>query len=159
MNYLLMILRTLIFLVLNFTALAIGSIFTATGVKSEWYITLKKAPWTPPGWVFGFAWTFIMICFALYMASLWKNTEQKKALVALFALQWVLNILWNPLFFKFHQVNIALTVIVLLTVLVAYFLVNYVKQLQVKSLFIVPYLLWLCIATSLNAYISLKNNA
>ena len=40
------------------------------GASSEWYKNLIKAPWTPEGWVFGFAWTFLMTCFAAYLAKL-----------------------------------------------------------------------------------------
>ncbi|NBN98947.1 MAG: hypothetical protein EBV19_06865 [Flavobacteriia bacterium] len=43
----------LLFLFLNFGALAIGGSFTADGVASDWNQNLNKAPWTPPGWVFG----------------------------------------------------------------------------------------------------------
>lgn len=152
-----MILRTIFFLVLNFAALAVGGLFTSSGVKSEWYNLLRKAPWTPPGWVFGFAWTLIMICFAFYISALWETTQAKKTVIFLFAVQLILNICWNPLFFKFHQVNIALWVITLLTILIGYMQFNYMKELQVKSLLISPYFLWLIIATSLNAYISIKN--
>ena len=64
------LLRFLLFIILNFTALALGSLFTNKGVSSQWYLELNKAPWTPEGWVFGFAWTTIMISFAIYMAFL-----------------------------------------------------------------------------------------
>jgi tryptophan-rich sensory protein len=57
------LLPTLLFFILNFAALAVGGLFTGSGVSSEWYQNLDKAPWTPPGWVFGAAWPFIMICF------------------------------------------------------------------------------------------------
>lgn len=43
--------KTIIFLILNFAALAIGGLSTSSGVTSEWYNALNKAPWTPPGWV------------------------------------------------------------------------------------------------------------
>lgn len=43
-----MIKRIILFLVLNFAALAIGGLFTGDGVPSEWYQNLNKAPWTPP---------------------------------------------------------------------------------------------------------------
>jgi len=72
-----MILRLIIFLVLNLGALALGGLFTNKGVPSDWYIGLIKAPWTPPGWVFGVAWTTIMICFAVYMAYLWPSSTDK----------------------------------------------------------------------------------
>ena len=94
-----MIVRLIIFLALNFGALALGGFFTSKGVPSEWYIELNKAPWTPPGWVFGAAWSFIMVCFGVYMAYLWPATDNKNLLLGLFILQLILNIGWNPTFF------------------------------------------------------------
>ena len=152
-----MILRTIIFLLLNFGALAIGGFFTGKGVPSEWYLGLNKAPWTPAGWVFGFAWTSIMIFFSVYMAFLWPTRESKGLLVALYLIQWVLNVGWNPSFFYFHRVDVGLVVISLLTVLMGLFLLAFWKELSFKSLLVLPYVLWLLIATSLNAYAFLKN--
>ena len=91
-----MALRIILFLVINFTALVIGGIFTNSGVPSEWYQSLNKAPWTPPGWFFGAAWTTIMICFSVYMAYATEIVRTKKTLIVLFSVQWVLNVLWNP---------------------------------------------------------------
>lgn len=152
-----MVYRIIIFLVLNFAALGIGGFFTGKGVPSEWYNNLNKAPWSPPGWVFGFAWTTIMICFALYMSYAWTKVSDLKLLLILFGIQWVLNIGWNPAFFYFHQVSVALIIISLLTILVGYFLVAYWSDLKLYSLLIMPYFVWLLIATSLNAYILAKN--
>lgn len=148
-----MVLRLLLFLLLNFAALGIGGLFTGNGVTSEWYANLNKAPWTPPGWMFGAAWTTIMICFSIYMAMLWPQVENKKLLITLYILQWVLNVAWNPLFFYFHAVGIALVVIVALTALTGFFLWYYRLDLKWISLLVLPYFLWLIIATSLNAYI------
>lgn len=152
-----MLYRILIFLVLNFAALGIGSLFTSNGVSSDWYINLNKAPWTPPGWVFGAAWTTIMICFAFYMAYAWDTVANRNLLIGLFIIQWVLNILWNPVFFKYQEVFFGLIVISTLTLLVGCFLISYWNQLDLKSLLILPYFLWLLIATSLNTYILLNN--
>lgn len=152
-----MLMRIVVFLALNFGALAIGGFFTGKGVPSEWYEQLNKAPWTPPGWVFGFAWTTIMVLFAAYMAFLWTETENKRMIMGLFVLQWVLNVAWNPVFFYFHKVTAGLIIILALTVLVGYFLVSFWPALKLKSLLILPYLIWLMIATSLNGYILFKN--
>jgi translocator protein len=70
--------RILIFLILNFSALIAGVSLYGEGGNSEWYNNLTKAPWEPPGWVFGAAWTIIMICFAFYMSITWKYTVMKK---------------------------------------------------------------------------------
>ena len=152
-----MLYRVIIFLVINFAALGLGGLFTSSGVTSDWYLNLSKAPWTPPGWVFGAAWSTIMVCFAFYMAYAWNNTSNRNLLIGLFSVQWVLNILWNPVFFKFHAVLFGLIVITSLTILVGYFLLAYWPQMKSKSLLVLPYFLWLLIATSLNAYILFKN--
>lgn len=152
-----MIYGLVIFLVLNFAALAIGGMFTNKGVPSDWYANLVKAPWTPPGWVFGAAWTTIMICFAIYMAFLWPSVENKNLLISLYAFQWVLNIIWNPVFFYFHNVLLGLVVIIALTALVGFFLFYYWPELKLKSLLLIPYFVWLLIATSLNGYIFFNN--
>ena len=98
-----------------------------------------------------------MICFALYMAYLWPTQEDKKLLIGLFSVQWILNVAWNPAFFYLHKMGLALIIISALTVVVGYFLINYKSNLQLKSLLIVPYALWLVIATSLNAYAYFQN--
>jgi len=152
-----MIYRLILFLILNFGALAIGGLFTGKGVSSEWYSGLAKAPWTPPGWVFGFAWTTIMICFSVYMAYLWPTIANKKVLIALFIFQWVLNVSWNPTFFYYHHVLLGLIIISALTILVGILLLLYWPELKYKSVLILPYFIWLLIATSLNGYILLKN--
>ena len=152
-----MLLRIVIFLVINFAALGIGGMFTGSGVPSEWYQNLNKAPWTPPGWVFGAAWTTIMICFSIYMAYGWKQVNNRSLFITLFILQWILNVMWNPVFFKFHAVLFGLILISALTLLVAYFLFDNLKLFKSWSFLILPYFIWLLIATSLNAYILIKN--
>lgn len=147
----------LIFLILNFGALGIGGWLMGGEVQGEWYQNLNKAPWTPPGWVFGAAWTTIMVCFSVFMAQAWNNAENKTLLVSLFTIQWLLNVAWNSIFFKFHLVLPGLVVISLLTLLVAYFLIGYWSDVKWYALFVLPYAVWLVVATSLNGYI-LANN-
>jgi len=111
-----MYIRIIIFLVINFAALGIGSIFTGSGVPSEWYQSLNKAPWTPPGWMFGAAWTTIMICFSIFMAFAWKSTANQSLLIGIFIFQVVLNMLWSLVFFKFHLTLTGLIILISLTI-------------------------------------------
>jgi len=149
--------RTLLFLFLNFIALILGGLFTADGVSSEWYQELNKAPWTPPGWVFGAAWTFLMCCFAVYMALRWKKDHDKKKTSILYSLQWVLNVSWNPIFFYFHQDLIGLIDISLLLVVTSFMGISTLRTMKYHTLWILPYVIWLLIATSLNGYILFFN--
>jgi len=148
-----MIKRIILFIILNFGALVLGGLFTTSGISSDWYITLNKAPWTPPGWIFGFAWTLIMVCLSFYM-SLSLN-EKKSNLITLYALQLFLNVIWTPVFFCFHQAMIGLFCISLLTTLIAFMILKDFKKW--RTLLLSPYLLWLLIATSLNFYIVIYN--
>ncbi|ULC58623.1 tryptophan-rich sensory protein [Flaviramulus sp. BrNp1-15] len=146
----------IVFLAINFAALAIGSLLMNNGPQTAWYENLNQAPWTPPGWVFGVAWTTIMVCFSIYMAYLYKVFPTNKV-ITLFSIQFICNVIWNYIFFNQHLIGLGLFVIILLTLIIATFLFLYTKHLKFKSIFILPYFIWLCIATSLNAYILINN--
>ena len=178
-----MVKRLLIFGILNFGGLAIGAYFTDPGVASEWYQNMQQAPWTPPGWVFGAAWTTIMICFTIYLALLWEELENqgpstnqapshkssdeirmnsiraknKSQLIYLFISALILNVVWNFIFFYLHQVGIAAAVIAALTCIVFFFGFRYWDQMKIKTLLLAPYAIWMCIATSLNVYALVMN--
>ncbi|WP_372754466.1 TspO/MBR family protein [Mariniflexile sp.] len=145
-----------VFLVINFGALVIGTLLMNNGPQTDWYMQLNKAPWTPPGWVFGAAWSTIMLCFSVYMAYLYSALPNTKVIM-LFIVQFILNVSWNFIFFNQHLVTFGLVVILGLTSIVTILMYNYAKQLKFKTLLILPYFLWLCIACSLNLYILLYN--
>ena len=144
------------FMIVNFGGLAIGSWLMNNGPTSLWYTSLHQAPWTPPGWVFGVAWTTIMLCFSIYLGFLFLK-ENKKKLKIIYSIQVILNVSWNYLFFNQHLVALALLSIVLLTAVVFYFFFKGSHNLKKIRYLLVPYMIWLCIATSLNLYILIYN--
>lgn len=128
----------------------------ADGSNSNWYIDLNKAPWTPPGWVFGLAWSFLLICFSIYLALLSQKKVSNK-LVVIILLQYLLNISWNYFFFNQHLIELGLIDLSILTITVLYIFYSNLKTMRWKSIFIIPYFLWLLVATSLNLYIVIYN--
>ena len=127
----------ILFLFINFGGLALGSWLMNNGPNTDWYLNLTKAPWTPPGWVFGAAWTSIMICFSIYLIFLFtKNYNQKKLL--LFGIQFILNVSWNYLFFNKHEIFISLISITLLTALIFFLFFHYYTALQKSQLLASP---------------------
>jgi len=147
----------IVFFILNFGALALGGLFAGQGASSDWYDLLNRAPWTPPGWVFGFAWTSIMICYAIYMAIAWNKISNRKKLLILYVVQWILNVSWNPSFFYYHEILLGLLIIISLIILIGFFFFGYWKSVGYYSLLLLPYLIWLCIASSLNGYAYFMN--
>ncbi|MGB1169366.1 MAG: TspO/MBR family protein [Flavobacteriaceae bacterium] len=146
----------ILFLIINFGGLALGSWLMNNGPNSDWYLNLDKAPWTPPGWVFGAAWTTIMVCFSVYLVFLFIKNFSKKKLI-LFIIQVLLNVSWNYIFFNQRLVLFALVTITLLTSVIFYLFVTYYKEQKRFSFLLLPYMVWLCIATSLNLYILIHN--
>ncbi len=147
----------LVFLLINFGGLAIGGLLMNNGPLTDWYINLNQAPWTPPSWVFGFAWTLIMVCFSIYLGYLFLN-HQNRELKILFSIQVFLNVIWNYVFFNQHWITLGLVVICLLTILIFFFFFRYTKaKSRTARYLLLPYMVWLGIATSLNAYIVIYN--
>ena len=146
----------LLFLAVNFGGLAIGSWLMNNDPLSNWYTNLQQAPWTPPGFVFGIAWTLIMICFSIYLGKLFTedNTSKNRTI---FLIQFVLNVSWNFIFFNQHLVLFALINILLLTSLIFVYFFKLSSAVNNYKYLLLPYMLWLCIATSLNLYILVHN--
>lgn len=144
----------ILFLIINFGALALGASFMENGPKALWYLDLNKAPWSPPGWVFGAAWSTIMVCFSFYLADLFSKHNSSKIQVA-FILQLLLNVSWNYVFFNQRLILLGLVVLILLNIILFYFFFNLSRN-KTKYL-LIPYIVWMCIATSLNLYILIHN--
>jgi len=153
------LLYLILFFVVNFVALGIGSMISANDVTGSWYMGLEKAPWTPPGWFFGFAWTTIMILFSVFMTELVLKKEKfDKQLIMLFSLQWVINVGWNYIFFEKHLVTTGLITISVLLLLIIWFAKEGFRSLKgYYPYLILPYAIWLAVATSLNAFILIYN--
>lgn len=151
--------RFIIFLIINFGALGIGGLLLGNPQTNEWYISLNKAPWTPPGWVFGAAWFSIMLCYSVFMWKASSVTDMRvyPGLYIMFAIQFVLNVMWNPIFFRWHFMGLGAFVIIALLMVVAWFTWWGFKNLGAWGLLMLPYAIWLCIAASLNVYAYLFN--
>ncbi len=147
-----MIQRFLLFLTINFLALFLGATLQGNPMENTWYQAINKAPWTPPGAVFGIAWFTIMILFSVALAILFKDKKDWKSLSILFSLQFVLNVSWNPLFFVHHYTLLGLIILVVMFIVVL-LLATKKRVKSLPFLLTLPYLIWLCIAFSLNFYV------
>ena len=147
---------TILFLIFNFGGLAIGGWLMNNGPMTEWYSNLNKASWTPPGYVFGIAWTLIMISFSIYLGKLFQ-AENSAKMKLVFLIQFILNVSWNYIFFNQHLVFVGLVTIILLTSLLFIYFFNLSTKANNYKYLLLPYIIWLCIATSLNLYILIHN--
>ena len=102
------------FLAINLGALFLGTLLMNDGPTSSWYFDLEKAPWTPACWVFGAAWTCVMVFFSVFISYLYQNLESRK-LWFLFGIQFVLNVSWNYIFMNKHLIDLGLILVLVET--------------------------------------------
>ena len=139
------------FLVLWLLIGAAGSWATSHSVQT-WYPSLAKPAWTPPAWVFGPAWTvlYILIAFAGWMIFLSRRTNERQTALRLYWAQALLNFLWSFLFFYLRSPLLGLLDISLLASLIALVIHFAWKCNRTAALLLIPYLLWVLYAWTLN---------
>ncbi len=141
-----------IFLAACGAAASTGSLFP----PGEWYRGLAKPAWTPPNLVFPIAWTAIYLMLAIAAARLAVLPGSAHAL-ALWALQIALNTLWTPVFFGLHRLKAGLLIMACLWVVAVALMVLAFGLDLIAGLLLVPYVLWLSYAATLNFWIARNN--
>lgn len=141
-------------------AMGFGGLFT----PGEWYTQINIAPWSPPNIAFPIVWTILYICIAIAGWRIFNyGTRQLKII---WVCQLACNALWSWLFFGQHWVLIGLIDIALIIILVSLLIVKCwtfsapsknKTNLRLCSYLLVPYLMWLMVACSLNSYILIAN--
>ncbi|MGS4945623.1 tryptophan-rich sensory protein TspO [Meridianimarinicoccus sp. RP-17] len=141
-----------IFLAACFAAGSTGGLF----MPGDWYRRLNKPWWTPPDLVFPIAWTVLYVCMAAAGARVAMLPGAGLAM-ALWSLQIALNGLWTPVFFGLKRMKLGLIVVGILWVAVACTMLALFQQDRIAGLLFVPYLVWVTIATALNAAVLRMN--
>lgn len=120
---------------------------------SPWYFEIARPSWTPPPWVFGPVWTLLYLSIGASAWRVWRRGGFRRDGVALGLLlvQWSFNFAWTGLFFGLKMPAVALVEIVALLGLIAAMIVRFKRHDAVAAAMLVPYLLWVGYATSLNA--------
>ncbi len=145
-----------LFALLSLLTLGLGGWLTSLGF-GPWYDDLLKPPFQPPGWLFSPVWTLL---FALLALATWRIArEGPVARLALWAygFQLILNVFWSLFFFTLHQPGWALVDIVLLDGLVIAMVFLYGRIDRVAGRLLVPYVIWLGLATAINIWVVIYN--
>lgn len=127
-----------------------GGLLTDVG---PWYRNLRKPGLQPPDWLFGPAWTIILSLTAASGVLAWRGahtTHQHWQVAIFFGTNWVLHLLWSPLFFKFKRPDWAFLENTFLWCSVLALVIGTRPFSATASWLVVPYLLWVSFALWLN---------
>jgi len=130
-----------------------------SGYENDWFASLLKPPFMPPGWAFPVAWTTLYALMGAAVAMIFAAPEsgERRLALILFGVQLVLNYAWSPIFFAARDIKLGETVILAMLV-VALAAAGLFRRIQtVAGLLMLPYLLWLCFAFALNSSIGALN--
>ena len=130
--------------------LGAGGALTKIG---PWYEKLRKPSWQPPGWLFGPVWTTIGVLTTVSAVHAWNGASAQgggSTVLALFALNGVLNIAWSALFFTAQRPDWSLIEVVPLWLSVCLLIVGVAPYSYLAAWLLVPYLVWVAIAAFLN---------
>ncbi|MBC6407566.1 MAG: tryptophan-rich sensory protein [Rhodobacteraceae bacterium] len=117
-----------------------------------WYRSLNKPVWTPPDWVFPVTWMVLYVCMAAAGARAASLPDGGLAL-AFWSMQIAFNGLWTPVFFGLKRIRLGMAIVGVLWFSVLCTLIALWQVDQIAGLLFVPYLVWVTIASALNAEI------
>jgi benzodiazapine receptor len=134
-------------------AVILGGAGGALTTIGPWYRNLKKPTWQPPDWLFGPAWTLILGLAAWAAILAWNGATDdaaRQAIIVLYGINFVLHLLWSPLFFTFRRPDWSLIEVVFLWASVLALCIGLRPFSELASWLIVPYLIWVSFASILN---------
>ncbi len=130
----------------------IGSLFTSN-TDSEWFEQTKPEI-TPPDFVFPIVWNILFFLIALSFYFALVNSEKKAVIIAVYGINFILNILWSLFYFELQNPLLAFFDIFLLIFSIILMIFVAYKESKLASYLLIPYLLWVLFAAVLN-YLSI----
>lgn len=153
------IVKLLISIVSCLAAGGIGSLFTYKAIPN-WYPTLKKPPYTPPNSAFGPVWTTLYILMGLSIFLIWQGGLAEDNVLLAFIFFWVqlaINAVWSIIFFGMRSKGGGVIVIIFLWLLILATIITSFKVSVWAGALLIPYIVWVSIASYLNIGIWLLN--
>ena len=144
--------KLLLCMVLPIAVGGFSAYLTSGETNGEWFSTLVKPFFNPPGYLFGPVWTTLYLLMGIGVFLVWNTpkTSLRQHALLIFIVQLFFNFWWSILFFSLHQSFIAIIDILIMWILIAYMITVFKKIKPIAAYLQIPYLLWVSFATVLN---------
>lgn len=132
--------------------LAAGGLGSFIGGTSDFYSSINKPNFAPPGIVFPIVWSilYILMGISYYLIITSPDSKFKKISIIVYFIQLILNVLWPLIFFKLRLFLLGFFWIITLIILVSYMIYSFFKVNKTAAYLQIPYLLWLIFASILS---------
>jgi translocator protein len=137
----------------------LGTPFTIAAIPT-WYAGLYKPIFAPPNWLFGPIWTLLYCLMGISIYLIWQLGLKRKVVniaVRWFFIQLGLNFIWTPIFFGLRAPLGGLVIIIAMWGAIALTIQKFYALSRTAGYLLVPYLLWVSLATLLNLAIVILN--
>ncbi len=137
----------------------LGSLFTRPAIPG-WYAQLQKPSFAPPNWLFGPMWISLYLLMGIAAYLVWQKglaASGVRLALGIFIFQLLLNAAWSPVFFGLRSPLAGAAVIVVLWLAIAATIFAFAKVSQPAAWLLVPYILWVTLASALNISIYFLN--
>nr|WP_281193488.1 TspO/MBR family protein [Halorubrum sp. F4] len=120
------------------------------GADTDWI----ERPWFyPPEILFPIVWTLLFTLMGVALFIVWRHGTDRPSVriaLAMFAVQFALNLSWTPVFFGLQRPDLGLAVIVVLWVAIIATVVLFSRISRIAAVLLTPYLGWVSFAVALN---------
>ena len=124
-----------------------------------WYATLNRPNWQPPDFIFGIIWpyNFVVLGIAAYNVAQSLSRNLALAWIVVFAASVASALTWAYQFYVPHNLSIAATALIIAAILTLPVLYLTFKASILVGILLVPYQIWVIIASTLAWGYSTRN--
>jgi translocator protein len=147
-----------------FVFILIYTLFSLSGflypVDQQWYMSISKPSWTPPGFLIGIVWAILFALISLSVSIIYERYGLNR-MTNIFVSTLTLNYIFNQAFsyFQFSLHNLLLSAVdTTLVATTALLLVIFAWRYSTfASFLLIPYFIWSCFASVLSFSIYFMN--
>ena len=123
-------------------------VFLATKNDISYLETLNRKI-VLPNMVYPIVWSVLYVLMGIWIYFYEKNHPDDKKTIVVYWISVFVNLMFSFILFSFHQILLAFFDVIVLLIMIGYLFIKNLLQKEKYAYLLLPYIIWLCLATSL----------
>lgn len=123
-------------------------VFLATKNDISYLETLNRKI-VLPNMVYPIVWSVLYVLMGIWIYFYEKNHPDDKKTIVVYWISVFVNLMFSFILFSFHQILLAFFDVIVLFIMIGYLFIKNLLQKEKYAYLLLPYIVWLCFATSL----------